>query len=171
MERLEEVQALDGAAERLEPVARPLLASSRTADVLRGRWLGHALHPLLTDFPIGAWTSSALLDAFGGPRARPAADGLLAFGLAAAVPTVLTGIAEWAATSGRERRVGVVHAVMNAVAAGFYGASLAARRSDRRSLGVTLSLGGAVALTAGGYLGSHLSLSRKVASTDPAFER
>src|SRR5215469_16724105 len=30
--------------------------------VLNGSWLGHPLHPLLTDVPIGAWTVAILLD-------------------------------------------------------------------------------------------------------------
>ena len=42
-------------------------------DVLSGTWLGHALHPMLTDIPIGSFTSGSLLDVFGGKRARPAA--------------------------------------------------------------------------------------------------
>ena len=35
-------------------------------DALSGTWLGHALHPLLTDLPIGTWTSAVLLDWLGG---------------------------------------------------------------------------------------------------------
>src|SRR5476649_213166 len=32
-------------------------------DFLHGKWLGHALHPVLTDIPIGAWTTALALDA------------------------------------------------------------------------------------------------------------
>ncbi|MGK5552552.1 DUF2231 domain-containing protein [Actinomadura kijaniata] len=170
MLRLEENAALDRAAERLEPVVRPLLSSPRIADRLRGRWLGHAVHPLLTDLPIGAWVCTSLLDVFGGPRSRPAAGGLLAFGLVAAVPTALTGTAEWAATEGGERRVGVAHAGVNAVAMGLYGASLLARLRGRHALGKALGMAGGGVLGVGGYLGSHLTLVRKVASRDPAFQ-
>src|ERR1700754_3582342 len=28
-----------------------------------GTWLGHPLHPVLTDIPIGAWMTAAVLDA------------------------------------------------------------------------------------------------------------
>src|ERR671936_876851 len=35
----------------------------RVRDFLHGTWLGHPLHPVLTDVPIGAWTTAVLLDA------------------------------------------------------------------------------------------------------------
>jgi hypothetical protein len=38
-------------------------------NLLSGTDLGHPLHPMLTDLPIGAWVMSALLDAAGGPAA------------------------------------------------------------------------------------------------------
>jgi hypothetical protein len=31
-------------------------------DVLSGTWLGHQLHPMLTDLPIGAWAMASFLD-------------------------------------------------------------------------------------------------------------
>ena len=53
--------------EMLERPARWLAGRSErwqspSADLLRGRPLGHALHPALTDLPIGFWTSAAVLD-------------------------------------------------------------------------------------------------------------
>jgi hypothetical protein len=35
----------------------------RIRDVLHGTWLGHPLHPVLTDIPLGAWTTALVLDA------------------------------------------------------------------------------------------------------------
>ena len=35
------------------------------ADLLHGKWLGHPLHPVLTDLTLGAWVSGAALDLIG----------------------------------------------------------------------------------------------------------
>jgi hypothetical protein len=169
--RVESAPTLDAVADRLTPLAEPTVSSDRVRGWLRGEWLGHAVHPLLTDLPIGAWTSTNLLDLFGGHRSRPAAEGLLAFGLAAATPTAVTGAAEWVATTGKRRRVGAAHAVLNLTAFGLYGASFVLRRRGRHRLGVGLGLLGAATATVGGYLGGHLTIARDVGTKDPAFER
>jgi hypothetical protein len=57
-------------------------------DFLHGVWLGHALHPALTDVPIGAWTAGVLFDLIG---FDDAADASFALGSLAAVPTALSG--------------------------------------------------------------------------------
>ncbi len=73
--------------------------------------LGHSLHPALTDLTLGCWTSATLLDLVGGPSSRHAATLLTAAGIAAAIPTAVAGAADWAQTTGDERRVGAVHAL------------------------------------------------------------
>lgn len=159
---------LDDAAERMEKVAGALLASPEVQGELRGRSFGHALHPMLTDFPLGAWMSASLLDIVGGCSARGPSRRLIGFGLLAAMPTAATGLAEWQATHGAARRVGVVHAGVNSTATVLYGLSWLARRRGRHAVGVVLGIGGGVVATAGGYLGGHLSLVRKVGTADPA---
>jgi uncharacterized membrane protein len=166
---VERAAFLDAPGECLEALAQALLRTPRVDAALRGSWLGHALHPLLTDFPLGAWSSATLLDLFGGRRSRPAATGLVAFGVAVAVPTAAAGLAEWRATAGTARRVGVGHAMINITALGLYTASLAARIRGQHHRAVLLAIGGGVTATAGGYLGGHLSLVRKIGSRDPAF--
>jgi uncharacterized membrane protein len=169
VERIENAAMLDSLADWLNPLVRPLVSSARVRDALCGRWLGHALHPLLTDLPLGAWLCTSLIDVFGDRRSRPTAEGLLAFGLVAAVPTMLAGAAEWAATGGRERRVGALHASTNAVAFGLYGSSLLARRRRSHALAVGLGVAGGVTAIVGGYLGGHLTLGRRVGTRDRAF--
>jgi uncharacterized membrane protein len=170
MQRIEAAESLDPVADRLAPIAAPIIRPNRLRGLLRGDWLGHSAHPMLTDLPLGAWTCTSLLDVFGGRGSRPAAEGLLAFGLAAATPTVLTGAAEWLATSGQRRRVGLLHATVNLAAFGLYGASLGARRRNRHGVGVGLGLLGGLTATAGGYLGAHLTVARNVGTRDPAFD-
>ena len=109
--RFHEHLAADGTpAERLEAldkVARPLAGAVGRAvrprvvrNLLSGTDLGHPLHPVLTDLPIGAWVMSALLDAAGGPAAEGAADLLVAAGVVAAVPTAAAGLNDWSDTAG-----------------------------------------------------------------------
>ena len=167
--RIEGSDALDGPRAALGGVADRLVSSHRVDGALRGEWLGHALHPLLTDFPLGSWTSTTLLDLFGGRRSRPAAAGLLAFGVATALPTAAAGVAEWRASPAEAQRVGVVHAAVNGTALALYVTSLVARARRRQALAVATSVAGGVVATLGGYLGGHLSLVRKIGTADPRF--
>jgi uncharacterized membrane protein len=161
--RLEQTSALDSLVHGLEWVLPAGMQEGRARDVLGGRWLGHALHPLLTDLPLGAWMSASLLDIMPGRDTDAAAERLLGFGLLATAPTVAAGLSDWLFADKRERRVGIVHAVANASAAGLYGASLVARRRGRHRLGVALALGGGITAIAGGFLGGHLSTARPTA--------
>ncbi|MGI8803199.1 MAG: Rieske 2Fe-2S domain-containing protein [Solirubrobacteraceae bacterium] len=170
-EAIEHARWLDVVGDPLSAAVRRALPAGPVKDALSGTWLGHALHPLLTDVPIGAWTSSLALDFLGGRRSRRAADRLLAVGIVAALPTTATGLADWGDTQAVERRVGLVHAAANVGALVLYGRSLAVRRQGRRLRGIALSLAGAGALGAGGYLGGHLAYVRGLGVDRTAFER
>ncbi|GAA4404439.1 hypothetical protein GCM10023168_17070 [Fodinibacter luteus] len=167
--RLEDAGRLDPLVAALAAVAEPL-DRTRWSGVLRADLLGHALHPLLTDLPLGCWTSAVLLDLRGRPGDRAASRTLVAAGLAAVVPTAVTGLAEWARTGRAERRVGAAHAALNGLAAGLFTVSLLARGRGRHRLGTVSALAGAGVVGASGYLGGHLTTARKVGSRDPAFQ-
>jgi nitrite reductase/ring-hydroxylating ferredoxin subunit/uncharacterized membrane protein len=172
-ERVGAAAALDGPAEAVAGWVRGIVPRGPVKDVLSGTPLGHALHPFLTDLPIGTWTSSALLDVVGGRAARPASERLIAAGLLAAVPTAASGLNDWADTTPADdsvRRMGAVHAVANVTALGLYAASLVARRRDRHGRGVALGMAGIGALTVGGHLGGHLSYAKAVGVDRTAFE-
>lgn len=169
--RVETWKALDEVA---EPLARAVGRAARPApvrNVLSGTVIGHPLHPLLTDVPIGAWTMAAMLDLAGGPGTARAADLLVAAGLASAVPTAATGLNDWSDTQGADRRVGLVHATANSVALTFYTASLAARLRGRRGAGKALALAGYGCVVGGGYLGGHLVYARGVNVNRTAWRR
>ena len=168
--RLEETAALDRPVHALEPLVQEVFATGARGAVLRGEWLGHALHPLLTDVVLGTWTSASLLDLFGGRESSAAAQRLVGAGLLAVGPTAWSGWAEWSAAGAREKRVGLVHAVTNAAAIGVYAASWSARRKGRHGKGAVLALAGAGVSGVGAYLGGHLAAARKVSSHDPAFD-
>jgi nitrite reductase/ring-hydroxylating ferredoxin subunit/uncharacterized membrane protein len=165
--------AIDGPAEAVAGAVRGAVPRGPVKDALSGTPLGHALHPLLTDLPIGTWTAATLLDVVGGRDARPASERLVAIGILAAAPTAATGLNDWADTtpaSDSVRRVGAVHAVANVAALGLYAASWAARRRGRHGRGVALGLAGLGALSVGGHLGGHLSYSKAVGVDQTALE-
>jgi len=168
--RIEGLPALDGVDAALTPLAQPLVDDPRLRDLLQGTWIGHALHPIMTDLPLGLWTSASVLDLLGGPQDRPAARRLTGLGVLSALPTAVTGLAEWASVTSRaDRRTGALHALLNVTALACYAGSWRARRK-RPEGGVALALAGATAAAAAGYLGGHLTAARKVSSRHPAFE-
>src|SRR5947208_269277 len=93
VESIEGSTALDPAVDLLTPVAASLGAGAR-GDALRGRWLGHALHPLLTDLPLGCWIGAGLLDLLGGKGGRRAAQRLVGLGLVFVPATAAAGMAD-----------------------------------------------------------------------------
>lgn len=124
---------------------------------------------MLTDLPIGFWTSAVTLDLCHGRGARQEVMTLLALGAASAVPTVLTGIAEWETTEPPESRVGSLHAALNGVGATCFLGAWCAHRSRRRGTAVTLEAIGTAATTVAGLLGGHLATVRKIGTRDPAY--
>jgi nitrite reductase/ring-hydroxylating ferredoxin subunit/uncharacterized membrane protein len=172
-EEIGDVEALDRPAEAVATQVRKVIPHGPVKDALSGTWLGHALHPLLTDIPIGTWWSATLLDVIGGRMARPAARRLIATGIAAAVPTAITGSNDWADTtrgSATVRRVGAVHAIANVGALAMYSASYLARRRGRHGAGFAFGLGGIGALVVSGYLGGHLTYARGVGVDQTVFD-
>lgn len=165
---LENDSRLDAAVTTMSEAMAPL-DDSPTGDALRGKWLGHALHPVLTDLPIGMFTATSVLDVFGGSASHAAAQRLLGVGLLGAAPTAVTGWAEWTRAERPAQRVGVAHAALNVAAIALYAGSWAARRGGRHRFGAVLATGGAGVLGAAAYLGGHLTTVRKVSSRHPAF--
>ncbi len=133
-----------------------------------GRWAGHALHPALSDLPIGFWSSSLLLDMVGDGvgsgeekgRGLDAAGTLSAAGLAAAVATAVTGVADWTVSDGEDRRVGLFHGLLNGAAVVLQSASLAARLAGHRGSARGLGMASMAVTTAAGFVGGHLVQGR-----------
>src|SRR6187549_1971906 len=109
--RVEQETRLDEPSRTARRVVQRVVPDGPLKDLLSGTWLGHPLHPMLTDLPIGFWTSAWMLDIVGGERDRDAARRLIGAGVLCALPAALSGAADWSDTEGASRRVGVVHAV------------------------------------------------------------
>jgi nitrite reductase/ring-hydroxylating ferredoxin subunit/uncharacterized membrane protein len=132
-------------------------AGKTTKNFLNGTWLGHPLHPVITDVPIGAWICTFVLDTAAGisdsPELRTAADITLATGLAASISAAGTGWTDWSDTYGKDRKVGLLHGLTMATAVITYAAALVARVAGARRAGVILSNTGLAVASAGAYLG------------------
>lgn len=129
----------------------------REKDVLNGTWLGHPVHPMVTDVPVGAMTIAAVLDIAGEPRA---ADIAIATGLAAMTASAATGAADAVDAYGRPQVQATVHATLMIGSFGAYLVSLALRRFGHRLLrpiAVLVSWVGYGALSAGAYVGGDLT--------------
>src|SRR5215213_1557645 len=140
LDRVSDGTAFDKA---IEPVRRAVQATLRPQafkDFLHGSWLGHPLHPVLVQVPVGSWMSAGVLDLF--PPMRPAATLLIGTGVASAVPASLAGAADWSEQGAGVRRLGAVHALANTAALGLYVGSLLARRKGHGGLGRVLSYSG-----------------------------
>jgi nitrite reductase/ring-hydroxylating ferredoxin subunit/uncharacterized membrane protein len=170
LQRIERQGWLDPFGERLQQaVARVYQAGGDTGrrirDLLHGTWLGHPLHPVLTDIPIGAWTAGLVLDALDDGRRRGfsrAADASIAVGLTGAVGAAVTGLTDWHHTGGPARRAGLVHGLLNATATMLYAGSLVLRRSGARAAGQRLAGAGFLVTVAAAYLGGHLVYGRRI---------
>jgi superfamily I DNA/RNA helicase len=165
VKRIEEATSLDPVVGTLHSLGNNVLSSEPLKHFLRGRWLGHAFHPLLTDFVEGPWMAASFLDWFGPNGSSSEAQRLLGFGLIVALPTHLSGLVEWLDEERPEQlRVGLVHLTSISVATGLYATSYLMRRKDRESSGRLLGLAAGLVALADGYVGGHMSHVRLVAT-------
>jgi len=128
-------------------------------DLLNGTWLGHQLHPVITDVPVGAWTLGVVFDIayLATHRAAAAADWTILIGLIAAFGAVITGYTEFVDTADRELRYGIAHGLLNTVVVVLYLISVILRfTGTARGLAIGLAFIGYLVLTVAAFLGGEL---------------
>lgn len=166
LDRVANVETFDKV---IEPARRAVLGALKPPalkDLLHGTWLGHPVHPVLVQVPVGSWVSAGVLDAI--PRLRPAASVLIGVGVATAVPAAASGAADWSEQGTGVRRLGALHAVANTVALGLYVGSLAARSKDRGGLGRLLSYTGLAIAGGSAAIGGHMSYAQSSGASHAA---
>ena len=149
---LERAEWLDRPAAAARSLVERVLRHQGVKDALHGVWLGHPFHPGAAQLALGSFTSAALLDAVGG--ARRASSRLIGVGLAATLPTVASGWADYSDAHEDQQRVGLVHAATNGTAVAFFAAALVAR--SRGGSGRLPSVVGGAVAGVGALLGGHL---------------
>ncbi len=161
---------LDTAGDAIQPaVINAFEAGGKTGNKLKnflhGTWLGHPLHPIITDVPIGAWTSAAILDSLelcGEKKYSAGADAAIVIGLAGAVGAAVTGITDWTGTTQKRRKIGLMHGLLNVGATALYLTSCIIRaRKGSRGTAIGLSMAGYGVATAAAYLGGHLVFNQQ----------
>lgn len=130
---------------------------------LNGTWIGHPLHPMLTDIPIGAWTVTILLDLiglfFGFPQLGLASGITACIGVAGALAAAAAGLADWMDVDPPEKAIGAFHASVNVSATILFLISFLIRWARHWQLGWTtfvVALVGYLLVMIGGYLGGAL---------------
>lgn len=153
---------LERLSDALQHGIKVLVGSNRSSprlvkSLLSGTYLGHPLHPVVTDIPIGAWLLAAVFDIIwlfapgASVWAARGAQALVLAGLVGALLAILSGSSDWSDTYGHERRVGLLHGTLNTAATIIYLIS-AALRFGVSSHGLDLAPG-AAASTAGAIVG------------------
>ena len=163
---------LEPIADRLQPTIAGALGAEgsigpKVADILHGTWLGHPLHVVLTDVPLGSWTAAAVLDVIeektGSRVIGRGADAAIAVGLIGAAGAAITGLADWSKIGGGQpRRIGLAHGLLNATATACYVTSLCLRQIYSRRAGRRFALLGLAVSSLAAYLGGHLVFKEKL---------
>lgn len=138
----------------------------RVADVLHGTWLGHPLHPMLTDIVVGAWSLGALLDGVSrwtqSQAVEQAADRVNLIGTLTAFPTALSGLADYSTIPSNSVEHGTLHGLTNLVAQVLHLLSWWQRRRGHRDAGIALAMAGTGLVAFSGWLGGELVFRRRV---------
>jgi len=122
---------------------------------LNGTWLGHPVHAVVTDVPIGALTVSIVADLIGQPLV---ADVSMLLGVLAMVASAITGAADYAEVDGTARNRATVHSTIMVVSLVLYAVSLAIRAGSPadRLTPILLAVGGYLLLSLGAAIGGDL---------------
>ncbi len=140
-------------------------ARDRVANALNGVWLGHPVHPPLASLTSGAIGTTVALDALSVLPGRPRSEVLdasrfasrsLALGILANLGSAVTGVTDWQHTHEADRRVGLVHGLLNLLATGLYLESWWDRRRGRHLRGMTVSALGYAITVGSSFLGGAL---------------
>jgi nitrite reductase/ring-hydroxylating ferredoxin subunit/uncharacterized membrane protein len=143
-------------------IYRPLGGPGRSIkSFLHGTWLGHALHPVLTDVPLGAWTVAIVADlaSYSGKLKPEVGDFCVLIGVLAAYGALVTGYNDHHETYGHELRLATAHGLLMTLTTALYTASLLLRflsGGSARDLAVVLAVVGYVLLISAAYLGGDL---------------
>ncbi|MFI5278007.1 MAG: Rieske 2Fe-2S domain-containing protein [Ktedonobacterales bacterium] len=174
----------DRISDSLQNVIKAVIGSNRQPprrlkSLLNGTWLGHPLHPALTDVPIGAWLLAVILDIIWlvAPAAQSwagrGAEVAVIVGVLGAVAAAVTGLADWSDTYGAERTVGLLHAALNTLALVLFIISAALRlgASDGASVAaITLDFIGLISVLAAAYYGGDMVFDKGTAVNHTAWE-
>src|SRR5687767_1193319 len=126
-------------------------------DFLHGKWLGHSVHAVLTDLPLGVLSLTVLFDLL---NLREAADISMVVGVLGMVAAAVAGLADYGDTDDDARAAGTVHATLMVFALVVYLVSLWLRLANPaaadRTVEIVTQLIAYSIMLAGAYVGGEL---------------
>jgi nitrite reductase/ring-hydroxylating ferredoxin subunit/uncharacterized membrane protein len=122
---------------------------------LNGTWLGHPVHSVVTDVPIGALTVSIVADLIG---QHLVADVSMLLGVLAMVAAAVTGLADYTEVDGNARTRATVHGTLMVVTLVLYLISLVIRSGNPpdRLVAIVLAISGYLLLALAAAIGGDL---------------
>jgi nitrite reductase/ring-hydroxylating ferredoxin subunit/uncharacterized membrane protein len=158
-------------AESLQKLVHKAFASAgpsgqKLKNFLNGIWLGDPLHVILTDVPVGAWTTSLVFDALQWVSGRDdfasAADTAVTIGIAGALCAAVSGVTDWQDADAPARRIGMTHGLLNLSGTALFAASLIWRKQKSRSMTRILRMLGYGLMTTAAHLGGEMIYTHRV---------
>ena len=141
-------------------------SGQKIKNFLNGTWLGEPLHVILTDVPIGAWTTALVFDALELVTSRDgfatAADTSVAIGIVGALSSAVTGVTDWHEADAPARRLGMIHGILNLSGTALFAASLISRRRKSRNVGRILGALGYGVIAFAAHLGGKMVYDYRV---------
>src|SRR5437867_4400593 len=135
---------------------------------LKGKWLGHPLHPILAHVPMAMWPGALIFDILsrwsGNAMVRLSFYAII-FGLAASLLAVPAGLVDWSGIKKEKPawKIGLYHLALNVVVTALFAINLGLRLQDFRDASIvataplTLSILGTAILIASAYLGGRMT--------------
>lgn len=139
--------------------------------------MAHPLHPALVHFPIGFWTASLVFDILSVLRVETVTANYfvmmswycILFGVIAALPTAITGVAEFVTIprSTKAQVLALGHMTLNVLLLAAYIVQLSLRNTDALQVSTPALLANGfsfVMLGVSGYLGGKLAYEYRIGS-------
>src|SRR5437773_3986911 len=142
---------------------------NRLLNFLKGKWLGHPLHPILVHVPMAMWPGAFIFDLLsqwniGGNASVRLAFYAIVFGLTASLLAAPTGLIDWTGIKKEKPawKIGLYHMALNLIALLLFAINLGLRwstfREDTKVAATPLLLSalGTLLLVGSAYLGGRM---------------
>jgi uncharacterized membrane protein len=136
---------------------------------LKGKWLGHPLHPILVHVPMAMWPGALILDLLsqwniGGNAIVRLSFYAIVFGLVLSLLAAPTGLIDWSGIKKEKPawKIGLYHMVLNLVVVALFAINLGLRWPTFRdatkvaTTPLSLSMVGTALLIGSAYLGGKM---------------
>ena len=143
---------------------------NRLLDFLKGKWLGHPLHPILVHVPMAMWPGALIFDLLskwqiGGNAMVRLSFCAIVFGLLASLLAVPAGVVDWSGIKKEKPawKIGLYHMILNLLVGLLFAINLGLRVQTFREASTVagapllLSILGTALLIGSAYLGGMMT--------------